>query len=377
MLKKLYEQRAEKQSEMEALLNAAKTEERAMSTEETEKFDALEKEIQQIDGTIDREERARKIEKKEPKKTEVEERAVAEERAFENYIRGIVEERADVSLTTADNGAIIPSTIANKIIEKVVEICPIYELSDRYNVGGTLTIPRYDEETQAITMAYASEFAELESTSGKMVNIELKGFLAGALTKVSKSLINNSNFQLVNFVIKRMGESIAKFIEGELLNGTTDKVSGLATGVTLKVTAAAAQAITADELIDTQEKVADIYQANSIWIMNRDTRTAIRKLKDGQGNYLLNKDYNSKWGYTLLGKDVYTSSNMPTMAAGKKTVYYGDMSGLAVKVAENVSIEVLREKFATQHAVGVVGWVELDAKVQDTQKLSVLEMAAS
>lgn len=372
-LKKLLEQRADLQAEMEALLNTAKTEERAMTDEESQKFDDLEKQIKAIDGTIEREERARNMEKKEIQDQEVEERAVLEERAFENYIRGKVEERSDVNMAVGDNGAVIPSSIANKIIKKVYDICPIYQLATRYNVGGTLNIPYYDETTQKIEMAYATEFTDLESTSGKFASIELKGFLAGALTKVSKSLINNSQFDIVDFVINAMAEAISRWIEKELLNGTTNKVAGLST-VTQKVDAASATAVTADELIDLQEAVPDAYQGQAIWIMNKATRTAIRKLKDQEGNYILNKDATAKWGYTLFGKDVYTSDNMPTMAAGNTAIYYGDMSGLAVKLSEAMNIEVLREKFATQHAVGVVGWIELDAKVENAQKIAKLVM---
>lgn len=344
-----------------------------MTDEESQKFDDLEKQIKAIDGTIEREERARNMEKKEIQDQEVEERAVLEERAFENYIRGKVEERSDVNMAVGDNGAVIPSSIANKIIKKVYDICPIYQLATRYNVGGTLNIPYYDETTQKIEMAYATEFTDLESTSGKFASIELKGFLAGALTKVSKSLINNSQFDIVNFVINAMAEAISRWIEKELLNGTTNKVAGLST-VTQKVDAASATAVTADELIDLQEAVPDAYQGQAIWIMNKATRTAIRKLKDQEGNYILNKDATAKWGYTLFGKDVYTSDNMPTMAAGNTAIYYGDMSGLAVKLSEAMNIEVLREKFATQHAVGVVGWIELDAKVENAQKIAKLVM---
>lgn len=370
----LVEQRNNLLDEMDGILKKSKEETRALNDQESKRFDEIKAEIAKIDKTLAAEEEARSFEKKEIKKP-VEERAALEERAFENYIRGIVENRADVNLTAGDNGAVIPSSIANKIIKKVYDLSPIYQLATRYNVGGTLNIPYYDESTQSITMAYATEFVDLESTSGKFTSIELKGFLAGALSKVSKSLINNSQFAIVPYVIQAMAESIAKWIENELLNGTANKVSGLST-VTQSVTAAAASAVTADELIDLQEEVPDAFQGGAIWIMNKETRKAIRKLKDADGNYLLNKDVSAKWGYTLLGKDVYTSVNMPTMGAGKTAVYYGDMSGLAVKLSEDVSIEVLREKFATQHAVGVVGWIEIDSKVENAQKIAKLVMAA-
>ena len=68
---------------------------------------------------------------------------------------------------------------------------------------------------------------------------------------------------------------------------------------------------------------------------------------------------------------------MPNMAAGKAAIYYGDMTGLAVKITEEMEIQVLREKYATQHADGVVAWIEMDAKVENAQKIAKLEMAAS
>lgn len=378
-LKALIEKRNDKVVEMQGVLDKAKEEVRAMNEDETAKFETLEKEIASLDKTIKAEERARSFELADnPKDEKAEERAEAEEKVFGDYIRGVVsEKRADVNMSTGDNGAVIPSSIANKIIKKVYDISPIYQLATRYNIGGTLNIPYYDESTQSISMAYATEFTELESTSGKFSSIELKGFLAGVLTKVSKSLINNSQFDVVNFVIGAMADSVAKWIEKELLNGTSGKVVGLDTGVTQTKTTASASVVTADELIDVQELVPDVYQGNAIWIMNKSTRTSLRKLKDGQGNYLLNKDFNARWGYTLLGKDVYTTDNMSGIVADKTAVFYGDMSGLAVKLSEDVSVEILREKFATQHAIGVVGWVELDAKVENAQKIAKLKMKAS
>lgn len=370
----LLEQRNNLLDEADNLLKKSKQESRAFSDDESKRFDEIKVEVAKIDKTLTAETEARAFGEKKTIPSKVEERAAIEHRVFANYIRGIVEERADVNLTTGDNGAVIPQSIANKIISKVYDLSPIYQLATRYNVGGSLTIPYYDETTQQITMAYSEEFVELESTSGKFTSITLSGFLAGALTKISKKLLNNSDFDLANFIIQKVAEAAVKWIEKELLNGTAGKIVGLST-VTQTVTAASATVITADELIDVQEEVPDVFQSGAIWIMNRKTRKAIRKLKDADGNYLLNKDVSAKWGYTLLGKDIYTSDNMAQMATGNTVIYYGDMSGLAVKVAEEVNIEVLREKFATQHAIGVVAWLEMDSKVENAQKIAKLKMA--
>ena len=385
-LKELLEKRAAKQADMKAILDMAKKETRSLTEEENTKFSALEKEIRELDATINAFQTARELELEAPKAEEdapeQRETRTQEQReydAFDAYIRGVVETRDDpVNMTKAANGAVIPASIANKIIEKVVEICPIYHDADRYNVKGTLTIPYYDETTQGdIEMVYANEFEDGLSTSGKFASISLTGFLGRAICDVSKSLINNSQFDVVNFVVNRMALSAAKFLEKELINGTEDKIDGLST-LAASVTTADKTKITPDELIELQDSVPDAYQGDAYWIMNRKTRTAIRKLKKADGEYLLNKDMNSRWGYTLLGKDVYTSNNVPELGtASKAVVFYGDMKGLAVKVSEDITIDVLREVKARQHAVEVLGFVEADAKVQNAEMIAKMVTAAS
>lgn len=308
----------------------------------------------------------------EPKPTQEQQ----ERRAFENYIRGrIVHERAG-ELTKTDNGSVIPTTIAQQIIKKVYDISPILEKSQKYNVKGKLQIPYYDTTDGGITVAYAEEFKPLTSSNGKFKNIELDGFLAGALSKISNSLINNSQFDIVSFVVNQMAEDIARFIEHELLIGTSDKVTGLST-MKNKVTAAAANAITSDEVVKLKDSIKDVYQSNAIWIMSSNTRTALRLLKGSDGHYLLQDDITSPFGSTLLGKPVYVSDNMPEIKADATAIYYGDMTGLATKFSENITTQVLREKYADEHATGVVAWFEFDSKVQNEQKLAKLVMASA
>lgn len=308
-----------------------------------------------------------------------EERAEVEDtEKFNRYIRSMaLKQRGDdVNLTKGDNGDIIPTTIANKIIEKIYAICPIVERADVYNVKGNLSIPYYDESTTAITVGYANEFEELAGSVGNFDTVDLTGFLAGALVKISKSLINNVDFNLTDYIVNRMAYSFKRWIEGECLKGTASKIEGL-TGATLTVTAGAQTAITADEVIQLHDKIIDDYQSNAIFIMSSATRTALRTLKGSDGHYLLNDDITSEFGSTLLGKPVFVTDNMDDMGAGKTAIYYGDLSGLAIKFSEQIDVQVLVERFATQHAVGVVGWTEVDAKVEDAQKVAKLVMASA
>ena len=310
-------------------------------------------------------------------KRELETREAKERADFEAYIRGTYNERAN-NLTPAEGSGqvLIPVTIAKEIIKKVYDISPILDRSQKFNVKGKLDIPYYDESTNAITVAYAQEFVDLTSNVGGFTTIQLSGYLAGTLSLISRSLINNSNFDIVGFVVDEMAYHIHRFIEGELLNGTEGSVTGLST-LTNTMTAAAQTAITADEVIQLKDNIKDQFQNNAIWIMSPATRTALRLLKDDVGRYLLQDDITSPFGTTLLGKPIYVSDNMPDMAAGKTAIYYGDMTGLATKFSEDMNIEVLREKYATMHAIGVVGWLEFDSKVIDAQKITALKMASA
>lgn len=398
MRKDLVEKKNDLMKKADEMLNKAKLEKRELTPDEMQELAEIRDDVKRIKEALGLEkdiDDMRELETKsdatptdgeracgsDEKKRSIEEaaKAAAEERAFEAYIRGkaMNNRDTDVNLTPANNGAVIPTTIANKIIKKVYNICPILEKSSKYNIKGNLDIPFYPKSDESlITVAYHDEFEELVSTNGDFDKISLGGFLAGVLSKVSRSLINNAAFDIVGFVVDEMAYAIKRFIEKELLLGTDGKVEGLS-GLTNAVTTAAADKITADEIIDLHDAIKDEYQNGAIWIMSPATRTALRKLKASTGYYLLNDDVSTPFGTSILGKPVYVSDNMPDYTEdGEVAIYYGDMSGLATKFSEEINIEVLREKYATQHAVGIVGWFEFDSKVENEQKIAKLVMHA-
>lgn len=375
------------------IVSKAETEKRELTDDEAQELAEIRDDVRKIKealglideiDSMDREDMSRKKIGNSPcerSKEEMDkEKELNEVRAFENFIRGYVVHERSGELTPASGsaGVLIPTTIANKIIKKVYDISPILERSSKYNVKGTLEIPYYDTSVSTITVAYATEFSALTSSNGKFTTIELKGFLAGALSKISRSLINNAQFDIVSFVVDEMAYSIKRFIEGELLNPSdpSNKVVGLS-GLSNSLTSGSSTAITADELVQLHDKVKDDYQEKAVWIMSPATRTALRLLKDSMGRYLLQDDITSPFGVSLLGKPVYASDNMPNIAAGNKVIFYGDMSGLATKFSEDINIEVLREKYADEHAVGVIGWFEFDSKVENAQKIAVLTMKSN
>mgnify|MGYP000392784795 FL=1 len=399
-LKYLDEQRAENQNKMQEILDKAKSEKRALSEEEIAKFNELKKLILEIDATINAEEEAREMdieEKKEKPAGEVpaedkEERK--EERAFVDFIVTGEERATSPGLSYGNNGAIVPTTIAKKIIEKVKELSPVYEKVEKFSTKGTLEIPVYgsdngvDSPTGDVNVAYqGDEFTALVAGQGKFTSIELKGYSHGALSVISRKLLNNADINVTNFLTSKMAQAFAEFWEKELLVGTgaannhmtgaTSTTNLVATGNT---TYTAANVAKIDNLISLQLAVPQQYQKNAMWIMNKAVFAELRKAKDGAGNYYLayGKGITSGFEWQFLGKPVYVSENMPeATTAGNIPVLYGDFAGMAMKISQNLEIQLMREKYIDKNAIGIVGWAECDSKIQNHQMIAGLKMAAA
>jgi HK97 family phage major capsid protein len=389
-IKSLTEKRAGLVTDLQTLIDTAKAEIRAFTEEEDVKFQNIEQQIKDIDRTLAAEKRAMEILAKTPTSTSVtnaaaEEKKEAEIRAFMDYVNsqcgGKVSPEyrsGEQNITMSNNGAVIPTTIAQMIINTVKEMCPIFSKATMFAVKGTLKVPVWGNanSTHNITVGYQSEFTDITADAGAFTSVDLTGYLAGALTLIGKSVINNSEIDVLNFIVTEMSKQIVLFLEKELLIGTSSKAVGaLSTSNTTTLTSTTT--ITADDLITVQSKIPTTYQTNACWTMSPATFAAIRKLKDSTGHYLLQTAPNvvGSFPFMLLGKPVYLSDNMPAVAASAKPILYGDYSGLAVNMRQQIEMQVLNEKYATQHAVGLVAWFEFDSNVIDHQKLATITMA--
>lgn len=367
MLKSLIEKRNALVEEINNLFKSAETEKRALTDEEQSTFDAKTVELKALDKTIESAREARSLsmmENETPKTPEAKKEERSQEeietRQFEEFIR----EQRTGEMAKGDNGAIIPQTIANKIIDTVKQIAPVYALTTKFNVKGKLQFP---VAKNAITTGYQEEFKAITSSNVGFDSVELDGFLIGALSKVSVSLINNAQFDVVSYVVNKIAQSIAEFLEKELIVGATDgKIKGITTLTAddgVKQLTFAAKGLTADDLIDTQATLKMNIQDGCKWLMNQTMLTQVRKLKDGNGQYILNPDVRTGFGFELLGKSVMISDEMPD-----DTIVYGDWSAMYVNIHEDVNIRPLNEKYADEHAVGFVAWAEIDAKLCEKDK---------
>lgn len=386
-MKKLYEKKNSLLNEMEDILNKAKEETRSFTEEEKSRVEEIKSEIRGLEQVIDNEEELRSFDKSNITGATGNSEKTTEERQQEEVEK---EERQFIdavatgeirNLTAGNNGGIIPVTIASDIIDTVKELCPLLDHADIYHVAGELRLPKFkatssnaDGVATPIAASYVNEFTELTESTAQFETINLTNQIIGVLVKMSKSLLNRANFDVRSFIVNKVAKTIVEFLEKEMLIANEGKIQG-AINTTNEVVAANQDKFDTTDLVDLQMAIPSAYQKNCMWIMHKDILKALRKLKTADGQFILNADVTAPFGYTILGKPVYLSDSMPNnIAAGKNVMLYMDASGYAVKMTKSMEIQMLMEKYATQYAVGICAYVEIDAKIADENKIARLKM---
>jgi HK97 family phage major capsid protein len=287
-MKTLIEKRNALLDEMDGIVNKASQETRAFSEEENARFEAIKAEIAGIDKTLAAAEESRKLEKvmvKDPEQRSAEEtrklEIEKEERAFVEFVR---EGRA-TNLPQGTNGVVIPKTISNRIIDKVKNLSPILSKATIYEIEGALSIPVYDY-TQHTTAYQGTEFTAITASAGTFTSVDLNGFVIGSLALISKKLVNNSQIDVLPFIINEISKSIANFLENELVAGPGTNMKGLAQNTNTYL-GATTLVITPQELINMKAKLPQVFQADAAWTMHPDTLAYLQGLTAGAGNNML------------------------------------------------------------------------------------------
>ena len=203
----------------------------------------------------------------------------------------------------------------------------------------------------------------------------------GTLIKVSEELLDDSAFDLQSYISKEFTRRIgAKEEEAFIVGDGSKKPTGLlhaTAGAEVGVTAAGAAAITADELIDLYYSLRSPYRKKAIWVLNDGTVRAIRKLKDQTGQYLWQPGLRNGEPDMILGKPLYTSAYMPILAAGAKTIMFGDLSYYWIGDRKGITFKRLNERYADYGQIGFLASKRVDGKLILPEAIKVLQQKAS
>ena len=291
-------------------------------------------------------------------------------RAFENYIRGIECRSGEIQLTEGNNGGIVPKFIYDRIITGVKDRVDWLNYCRIVVCNGELAVPIYTEDsTNYINADYVTEGSSLTDNIGTINTVNLHGYIIGAMVLVSKKLVNNTSANIVDFVCEEIIEKIADKLNDEFTNGTSN-IKGVLKNATKFVISNASTAITLNDLIELKHSVKKTYRRFSMWIMNDATWKAICKLEDNAGRKVVG--YNDM---DLLGFPVLINENMTDSITGSgRVIIFGDLSGYTIKFSDYIEISNLKERFAKKHMEAIMGFMEIDGKITNMNKLSYLKM---
>ena len=194
-----------------------------------------------------------------------------------------------------------------------------------------------------------------------------------ALFKAPVEFVYDAQFDINDYIVKRMAKTFARAEDKAFINGTgEDEPTGLLHATAGAETGVTAEGVTFNNIIDLFFSVDKDYRKNGAWLMNDSTALTLRKLKDEDGNYLWNHTND-----TILGKPVYISGEMPDADDGKKPVAFGDFGYYWIIDRSPASVKALKERFTLNGQIGYVGYELVDGKLIRSDAVKVLKIEQS
>lgn len=278
----------------------------------------------------------------------------------------------------SEGGYLVPDEFERTLITTLEEENIFRKLAKIIKTSsGDRKIPVVVTKGTAIWLDEGEEYEESDSVFGQT---SIGAYKLGTMIKVSDELLNDSVFNIESYIATEFARRIgAKEEEAFLVGDSEGKPTGIfnATGgAEVGITANSATALTADEVIDLVYSLKAPYRKNAVFLMNDATVKTIRKLKDGQGQYLWQPSLTAGTPDTLLNRPVYTSAFAPTIEAGAKTIAFGDFGYYWIADRQGRSFKRLNELFATTGQVGFLASQRVDGKLILPEAIKVLQQKA-
>lgn len=297
--------------------------------------------------------------------------------------RGHQELRTQTAGTAAAGGYTVPKTLANEIVKTMKDWGPMYDGDIVREIvtgsGNEFDIPANDDTANSASALDEGDDLT-DDNSGDLVvgQKRLDAYVdATPWVKISFELLQDSAFDIEGFLAEALGERMGRRANARLTTGTgVSQPNGIVTASALGVTAAAVAAVTADEVMTLQHSVNAAYRRSPKcrWMFADTTLLTLRKLKDGQGNYLWQMgDVRVGAPDVLLGKPYSINDDVPAIATGARAIVFGDFSRYWVRKVGAPLIGTVRERFWPK--IGLAGLIRFDGELVDSAAVKHLKLA--
>lgn len=297
------------------------------------------------------------------------------------------EVRAQAAGTDAAGGYTVPTEFSGEIDKSMKAWGPMWDADIvremNTTTGREIPWPTIDDTAQEGGLK-AENAAVTDDNSGDVVFGEKKlnaYIYSTKMVRIPLELLQDSAFNMTALMSDLFGERLGRTANRLLTVGTgNDQPNGVVTASAEGKVAAAVAAITPDELIDLLHSVDPAYRASPKcrWQFNDATLATIRKLKDGNGNYLWQMgDIRAAEPDRILEKPYSINQAMANIGANARPVIFGDHSRYVVRKVVGFTVLTLRERYAENFQIGMVGFKRFDGELLNTAAVKHLRNAAA
>ncbi len=392
----LREKRAKLWDSTKAFLDSRRNENGLLSAEDTATYEKMEADVVNMGKEIDRLERQAVLDLELSKPTsaaltnrpsqhqETEKTGMASNeykaafwKAMKNKNSFDVQNALQVG-TDSEGGYLVPDEFERTLVEALEEENIFRQMATIITTSsGDRKIPVVATKGTASWVDEEGVIPEADDAFGQ---VSIGAYKLATMIKVSEELLNDSVFNLEQYIAKEFARRIgAKEEEAFFVGDGTGKPTGIFNttgGAGLGVTTASATAITIDEIMDLFYSLKSPYRKNAFFVTNDATVKSIRKLKDGNGQYLWQPSVTAGQPDTILNRPLKTSAYVPGIAAAAKTIAFGDFSYYWVADRQGRSFQRLNELYAATGQVGFKATQRVDGKLILAEAVKVLQMKA-
>lgn len=392
----LREKRAKLWDSTKAFLDSRRNENGLLSAEDTATYEKMEADVVSLGKEIDRLERQAVLDLELSKptstaitnkpsqhqETEKTGRASSEYKAafwkaMKNKNSFDVQNALQVG-TDSEGGYLVPDEFERTLVEALQEENIFRQLATIITTSsGDRKIPVVATKG---TASWVDEEGAIPESDDAFGQVSIGAYKLATMIKVSEELLNDSVFNLEQYIAKEFGRRIgAKEEEAFFVGDGTGKPTGIfnATGgAGVGITTASATAITIDEIMDLFYSLKSPYRKNAVFVTNDATVKSIRKMKDGNGQYLWQPSVTAGQPDTILNRPLKTSAYVPAIAAAAKTIAFGDFSYYWVADRQGRAFQRLNELYAATGQVGFKATQRVDGKLILAEAVKVLQMKA-
>jgi len=279
--------------------------------------------------------------------------------------------------TDSEGGYLVPDEFEKTLVEALEEENIFRKLATVIQTSsGDRKIPVVSSKGEAAWIDEESAYPESDDTFGQ---VSIGTYKVATMLKVSDELLNDSAFNLEAYISKEFGRRIgAKEEEAFFIGDGTGKPTGVfhATGGASDGVTTTGAGITFDDVMDLFHSLKSPYRKKAVWALNDSTVKALRKLKDGNNNYIWQPSVQAGVPDMILNRPYYTTSYAPVLEGGNKVMAFGDFSYYWIADRQGRSFKRLNELFAATGQVGFLASQRVDGKLILSEAIKTMTLKA-